>query len=97
MFPGHGCASPHSPLPRWAQNTLERCATEYPALIARACAEALGYSAATDLALLRNLRDNENVDVLARIFAGRALTRLTGIPEVSADSLDRLGTMAGAQ
>lgn len=61
-----------------------------PVAVARACAEALGYVPTTDLARLKALRDDVGKDTQLRIFAGRALSRLTRSREVTPDSLDRL-------
>lgn len=95
LFPKGHCATPHDPLPQWAQKTLAHCTTKYPIAVARACTEALGYLTLAEVPLLTELRDNPGSDPVLRVFAGRALTRLTKTPQVTETSLD--GVMSAAK
>jgi hypothetical protein len=90
-FPGHGmCPRPHDPIPQWSQKALHDCIEKSPALVARSCAEALGYVSTGDLTALIAVRDDPKKDSLLRLFAGRALTRLTHTQQVTTGSLDAL-------
>jgi hypothetical protein len=99
LFPeGGSCPKPHDPIPAWSQRALRDCAGRKPTNVARACVEALGYVSGTDTDYLRALRDDPGKDAMLRVFAGRALTRLTKTRQVTRASLDKLITDAeGAQ
>lgn len=93
-FPGGNCPGPHNPIPSWSQRALHDCAAGTQAMVARACVEALGYVPSTDHTFLVALRDDESQDPLVRVFAGRALTRLTQTPQVTKKSLGKLMSTA---
>ncbi|MBV8759304.1 MAG: hypothetical protein JO257_18600 [Deltaproteobacteria bacterium] len=86
-FPSGSCPQPHDPIPQWSKKALRDCAVSYPMMVRRGCVEALGYVHGTDESFLATIRDSGTQDGLVRVFAGRALTRLTGTKQVSADSL----------
>jgi len=90
LFPGGTCRSPHDPLPQWSQQTLRKCSKSYPLYVARACVEALGFMTTAEVDGLRQLRDDPNGDALIRVFAGRAMTRLTETSQVTSASLEEL-------
>lgn len=82
--PGEGDPLVHRPLPVFTKRALMRGLDATVATpVRRACAEALGTAGVVAaLDLLRALRDDASEDALLRIAAGRALTRLTGVPSV---------------
>lgn len=89
-FPANACAPPHDPIPNWSRRALEDCAGQAPPMVQRACTEALGFVPSSDVSLLVRVRDDAAADAMARVFAGRALTRITGEPSVTSASLEQL-------
>ena len=89
-FPGNACPPPHDPIPQWSKKALADCARNAPIAVQRACVEALGWVGSTEPAFLLALRDDPARDTLVRVFAGRALSRITGVPSVTQGSLDQL-------
>jgi hypothetical protein len=89
-FPAGACPRPHDPIPQWSQKALNDCVRFSPAMVARSCAEALGYVSTADRVTLTAVRDDASKDSLLRLFAGRALTRLTQTQQVTVGSLDAL-------
>ena len=69
-FPSGACPLPHDPIPQWSQKALNDCLRLSPAMVARSCAEALGYVSTADRATLSAIRDDTSNDSLLRLFAG---------------------------
>lgn len=89
-FPGGTCPRPHDPIPSWSQHALRTCARGKEVVVARACAEALGYVKTADINELVAIRDDVHADTMLRIAAGRSLSRLIKIKGVTADLLNKL-------
>ncbi len=90
--PGQGNPAAHDPLPMFSKKALLRCVErDQPPMLRRACAEALGVGGVQEAAnVLGPILADSTDDTAVRIFAARALTRLTGQAAVPADLLDHL-------
>ena len=95
--PGAGEPPVHQPLPVFAQNALRSCVEPgNPKTLRRACAEALGTAKVPGaLELLAPLVADAAEEPIVRLFAGRAVTRLTGVLAVSADLVSAVTGMVG--
>lgn len=91
--PGHGDPGVHRPLPTFAKHALLDCAQQEGASMLRsACAEALGVAGVSDAVDVLAPIAASDEDPVARVFAGRALTRLTGVFSIPAGAIaDLLG------
>ena len=91
-FPAGNCSAPHNPIPMWSKQALRSCALskKTPLMVRRACAEAMGFVPTSNIAELTALRDDKSKDTMLRVFAGRAISRLTHAPAVTVESLDQL-------
>jgi HEAT repeat protein len=92
--PGEGDPKVHRPLPLFAKKALEHCLDAGTTrTVRRACAEALGLARVDEsLDELEAILDNPAEDAVLRVFAGRAVSRITGTLAVSAASLEALVT-----
>jgi len=67
-------------------------------MVQRACAEAIGVAGVGEMnSTLQSIMADPGADPALRIFAGRSLTRLTGVRSVSQHSLHALVEAARAE